>query len=261
MIIKKLKNKGFKVVLGGTGGDEFFAGYLIHHLYYLKSLKKDTLKFNNYYKSWSKDVRPLIRSKYLNDFNFFMKNSEKTNSNLTPFLENQKLIKKVKKIKSSSKKILPDSLKNFLLSEIYNSSLPAQLYPADNISMYHGVENRSPILSKDIYKLSFSSPNDYLLRNGYGKYILRDVTSKLIHKKISWSRNKVGFYTDIKNIFNTSSKKFKKKLFQSKKINSFINKKEIEKLLNSKKKISNSQSHFIFSILNFSILEKYYGAK
>ena len=52
-------------------------------------------------------------------------------------------------------------------------------------------------------------------------------------------------YTGIENIFNTNDK-ILKKIIQSKKINSLINKEEVEKLLNSKK-LSNSQSHFIFN--------------
>ena len=86
-IIKKIKAKGFKVVLGGAGGDELFAGYYIHGLYYLKSILHKKNLFKNCYAEWDNKVRPLIRSKYLNDFKFFLKNSNKINSNLTPFLE------------------------------------------------------------------------------------------------------------------------------------------------------------------------------
>ena len=157
------------------------------------------------------------------------------------------------------KKFIKNDLKNFLYHELFYSSLPAQLNPADNISLYHGIENRSPILTKDIYKISFQSKNEYFLKNGYGKYLLRDISTNLIDNQISWSRNKVGFYSDFKNIFNIRSKSFRQKLFQSKKINSFLDKKKIINLLDSDKKLSNSQSHFLFSILNFSILDKHYG--
>ena len=216
-------------------------------------------KFIKYYQDWSKNVKPFVRSRYLDDYNFFLKNLSNLNSNLTPFLENQNLLAKKVKKKILYKKIFKDELKNFLFHEIFYSSLPAQLNPADNISMFHGVEHRSPILNKELYKISFSTKNEFLLKNGYGKFVLRDILSNILDYEIAWSRNKVGFYTGIENIFNTNDKNFKKKLFQSKKINSLINKEEVEKLLNSKKKLSNSQSHFIFSILNFVILEKYYG--
>ena len=85
--------------------------------------------------------------------------------------------------------------------------------------------------------ISFSIKNEFLLKNGYGKFILRDILSNNLDHEIAWSRNKIGFYTGIENIFDINDKKFKKKLFQSKKINSLINKDEIEKLLKSKKKI------------------------
>ena len=215
--------------MGGAGGDEFFAGYYIHHLLHLKNLKKNKLGFSQYYNDWYKNVRPLVRSKYLNDFYFFLKNSKKINSNLTPFLENRNLLKKKIKKKIEEKIVFKDELKNFLYHEIFYSSLPAQLVPADNISMFHGVEHRSPILNKDLFRLSFSIKNDHLIKNGYGKFVLRDILSNYLNKKIAWSRNKVGFFTDIKNIFDIKDKNFKKLLFQSKKINSLVNIKEVEK--------------------------------
>lgn len=258
-IIKKIKSKGFKVVLGGAGGDELFAGYYIHNLYYLKSILNKKKLFKDYYAEWNAKVRPLIRSKYLNDFKFFLKNSNKINSNLTPFLENEEFLKKKNHKMFINKKFIKNDLKNFLYYEIFYSSLPAQLNPADNISMYHGIENRSPILTKDIYNISFQSKNEYFLNNGFGKYLLRDISTSYIDNQISWSRNKIGFYSDLKNIFDIDSKSFRQKLFQSKKINSYLDKQKIINLLDSGKKLSNSQSHFLFSILNFSILDKYYG--
>ena len=69
-ILSKIKKSGFKVVLGGAGGDELFAGYYIHHLFYLKSLRQKS-KFIKYYQDWSKNVKPFVRSRYLNDYNFF----------------------------------------------------------------------------------------------------------------------------------------------------------------------------------------------
>ncbi len=257
-ILKKIKNKGFKVVLGGAGGDEFFAGYYIHHLFYLKSIKNKK-KFEDYYKVWSKNIKPLIRSKFLNDYKFFLRNSSITNSNLTPFLENKIFIRKKLNYKIRYKNFLKDELKNFLFHEIFYSSLPAQLNPADNISMYYGIEHRSPILNQNLLKLTLSSQNEYLLKDGYGKFILRDILSEFSHKDIAWSKNKIGFYSDFKNIFDVKDKVFRRELFKSKRINKFLNKERIIKLLNSKKRLSNSQSHFIFSVLNLSILDNCYG--
>ena len=257
-ILDKIKQRGFKVVLGGAGGDEFFAGYFIHHLFYLQSLKNKK-KFENYYKVWFKNIKPLVRSKYLNDYQFFLKNSSTTNSNLTPFLENKIFLKKKINYKLNYKKILKDELKNYLFHEIFYSSLPAQLNPADNISMYYGIEHRSPILNQKLLGLSFSCRNEYLLRNGYGKFILRDILSEFSHEDVAWSKNKIGFYTDFRNVFDVNDKFFKKELFRSKRINKFLNKDKIIEFLNSKKRLSNSQSHFLFSILNLSILDSYYG--
>ena len=38
-LCKKIKQKNYKVILSGIGGDEFFSGYYIHHFHYLKSIE------------------------------------------------------------------------------------------------------------------------------------------------------------------------------------------------------------------------------
>ena len=59
--------------------------------------------------------------------------------------------------------------------------------------MYYGIEHRSPILNQKLLGLSFSCRNEYLLRNGYGKFILRDILSEFSHEDVAWSKNKIGF--------------------------------------------------------------------
>ena len=90
--------------------------------------------------------------------------------------------------------------------------------PADNISMFHGVEHRSPILNKDLFRLSFSIKNDHLIKNGYGKFVLRDILSNYLNKKIAWSRNKVGFLLILKIYLILKTKILRSYYFKVKKL-------------------------------------------
>ena len=74
-------------------------------------------------------------------------------------------------------------------------------------------------------------------------------TMKGIVEKILQSKNKIGFNMNIQSIFNISSEKFREKLFQNNKLNSLINLKEINKVIN-KDKVNNQESHMLFSLLN-----------
>ena len=80
----------------------------------------------------------------------------------------------------------------------------------------------------------------------------------IVEKKILKSKNKVGFNMNIQSIFNIQSDKFREKLFQSNKLNSLINLKEINKVL-KKDKINNQESHMLFSVLNLASFLEIYG--
>ena len=67
IVCKKIKSKGFKVILTGIGGDELFKGYYHHFLSFLYSIKKKNY-FKKYLKLWEKNQKPYIRSKEYRDF-------------------------------------------------------------------------------------------------------------------------------------------------------------------------------------------------
>ena len=46
-LCEKIKKKKYKVILTGTGGDEMFAGYYIHQLHYLFSIKYSKILIKN----------------------------------------------------------------------------------------------------------------------------------------------------------------------------------------------------------------------
>ena len=95
------------------------------------------------------------------------------------------------------KKFLKDYFKNELYKEIFYSSLPPQIFATDSISMYYNIESRLPLLSKKLYNLSFSYPNNFLIRNAYNKAIFRDSLKKTMPKEIINKREKVGFFKKI----------------------------------------------------------------
>ena len=70
--VKKLRKK-YKVILTGTGGDEMFAGYYIHQLHYLFSIKYSK-NFNKKYEEWQKKLVPLLRNNFLRNYKLYEKN-------------------------------------------------------------------------------------------------------------------------------------------------------------------------------------------
>ena len=222
--VKKLRKK-YKVILTGTGGDEMFAGYYIHQLHYLFSIKYSK-NFNKKYEEWQKKLVPLLRNNFLRNYKLYEKKIKKKNDLMFyDFLTLKEYFKNYKLIKNKDYKANSNYFKKSLLNDLFNYSLPSQIAAIDNISMFHGLESRAPFLSKDLYEKSFSYPNDYLINAGFGKYILRKSLKKVVDDEILDNRDKVGFFININNLFNFQDQKILKLLYSNKFINSLIDKK------------------------------------
>ena len=136
-------------------------------------------------------------------------------------------------------KFLNDYFKNELYKEIFYSALPPQIYATDAISMYHNLESR-PLLSKKLYDLSFSCPNDFLIRDGFNKAIFRKSLMNKVPSEVLNKREKVGFYKDIDEFFDLTDSKIVRFLLSNNFVNSFLNVKLFKKMLSKKGKIIKS---------------------
>ena len=254
-----IKKKKHKVILSGTGGDEIFAGYYSHHLHYLNSIYKDKKKFKHKYNEWTKLVTPFIRSEDLKNFKKYKNNINKIDPSKTEYIHIKKYFKNYKNKKSINDKYFKDFLKNELYKELMYTSLPPQVIATDNISMYHGLEARCPLLSHKLYNLSFSLPGDFLIRGGFNKAIFRDSLNGIVDKEILSNREKIGFFTRIDQFFDFKNKSFQKIILENEFVNSIININSVKKLLLNKKK-DNQECHLIFGILNTILLLKKYSS-
>ena len=58
-------------------------------------------------------------------------------------------------------------------------------------------------------EFAYSIPDKYLIRKGYGKYILREAVAGILNDKVRMDRRKKGFNASINTIFNFSDKNFR----------------------------------------------------
>jgi len=104
----------------------------------------------------------------------------------------------------------------------------------DRASMYNGLEVRSPFLSKSILHFSHSLPNNYKLKNGHTKLILRQMASDIFSKSISY-RKKHGFAIPLAQMIRGPLKEKIQETLLSENIpiSQYFNKNKLEKLLSS----------------------------
>jgi asparagine synthase (glutamine-hydrolysing) len=182
LIFKLIKeNSDIKVVLSGQGGDELLMGYLKYFFFYLKQLIK-----KNDYLAFSREVlSSLLHRTVLTQFKFnlgkrYIRSNQQ--NNLSFLLVNYDLEKiwDVSTIRDRQEKDI----------DLY--SVPNLNRYEDRNSMAHSIESRTPFLDHRLVNFCLSLGEQYKIKNGWTKYILRRSITEL-PKEISWRRDKRNF--------------------------------------------------------------------
>ena len=135
-----------------------------------------------------------------------------------------------------------------MINELKHEIVPPILYQDDLNSMKYSVENRSPYLDKELYKLSLMLPESLLIKNGLLKYLLRKVGEEFVsNKEILYNKKKIGFNISANSIFNFNSEAFRKFIYSDSRIFEIINKKNIKKILFSN---DFADRNFIFNLIS-----------
>lgn len=192
-LMKGVHENGYKVIIGGSGGDELFAGYYDHHLYYLRSLRDD-LNFWAAMGDWLKYVKPLIRNLQL--WNVQVGRQHLYYSLLGWILEN------VRPEAFDEADFCSDELRNRMLNELFYETMPVMLHEDDLNAMQFSVENRTPFLDRKLFEFSLTIPTKLLIRNGYGKAVLREAMKGIVPGFVLKERRKTGFNIGIQEVFN-----------------------------------------------------------
>ena len=87
------------------------------------------------------------------------------------------------------------TLRERLVHDLFEGSLPALLRYEDKNAMRFSLEGRVPFLDLDLVRFVFAQPDDAVIGGGWNKRMLRDAVTDLLPTSITRRRNKIGFTT------------------------------------------------------------------
>ena len=252
-LFKKVKKSGYRLTFSGFGADEIFSGYYDHHLLYLNEIKNNKKLFKISYENWKKNILPLTRNPILkNHINFIKKeNLMKHTYQIEKFKDG--IFKKKKKVAFVEEKYANSLMKNRMINQIRNETVPDGLKEDDMNSMYHSIEHRSPFLDSKLFSECLNMPSDYYIKNGMAKWPLRKIVEGIVPDKIRLNSRKTGFNAPFENLFDLKDKKNINFLLNDSELFDIIEKKKLLKLIEKNKNFSSVENNFLFNFISTKI--------
>jgi len=197
LVMKAIRDAGYRVTLDGQGADEFLAGYDT----YLPKFAVSQL-FKGKIVDALSIVRALSKSGRLSYFNFMKLLGgmilrgpirEVLRSKLAKLPDYKHINEEYTQHFASS---APKAFRDLLHYTLLNSSLPTLLRYADRNSMFFSVEGRVPFLNVELVEYIASLPDEFIIsRDGRTKFIFREAMRGIVPNEILDRVDKIGFET------------------------------------------------------------------
>ncbi len=209
--LASVASKKFKVAITGEGGDELFGGYgrYRHHNFFKKELFKGAFR----------------KQRKFND-NYWQFETNQT------FIENLGLTR----------------IQKYQFFDYYNWLPNNLLVKLDRCLMSYGMEGRTPLIDKNLFKNFFFINDKYKIKNGLGKFFIRNFLDSRIKYYDAFAK-KEGFTIPIEKWLPKHSKFFLEFLPKIEILRVFFDQDEIKELCKSvahNKKAIRCVWHMIF---------------
>ena len=185
-VFRTVRQAGIKVLLGGQGGDEAFAGY---RKFFVVAVRQALA---------SRDQREVLRLLFSLGLmlSHEIRNAGVYWQSLGRYRREPGFAFRLLDWASPCANLWGDaggSLATRQIEDIQRWSMPSLLRYEDRNSMGYGVETRLPFMDYRLVELALALPMRLKIANGYGKWALRRITAGVLPDAIRLKRVKRGF--------------------------------------------------------------------
>jgi asparagine synthase (glutamine-hydrolysing) len=189
-VFELAKSAGMTVVIDGQGGDELFCGYYRYLGARLLELIKER-RWRNLVASLGRGgaagVRHLVDAALrpaFGDFEAALRSSRWKSRLIEPAFSEG----------GSGGEKLPQGVVDLAYRDFFETSLPKLLRFEDRNSMAVSIESRVPFADdRDLIAFMHSQSSEYLVKDGWTKYVLRAAMNGRVPAEILWQTRKIGF--------------------------------------------------------------------
>ncbi len=233
-MISKLASGHLKVVLGGTGGDEIFGGYVRYLISYfeqcIKGAIEGTMHSGNFVVTYEsiipnlaalRNYKPLLKEfwreglfedrdkRYFRLINRANGLSGEINwDRLEPYSAFE-TFRSIFWGDNVEKKSYFDSMTHF----DFKTLLPALLQVEDRMSMAHGLESRVPLLDHPLVEIAATIPSNIKFENGQLKHLMKSTFRQNLPDVVNQRADKMGFPVPLSEWMQGELKDFVQDIF------------------------------------------------
>jgi asparagine synthase (glutamine-hydrolysing) len=257
LLMQRVAEHGYKIVVSGTAADEIFSGYFDHHNAYLAEMAADGAQHAMALSNWQAYIEPIVRNPYLKDPDIFRRDPSFRDHIYLDAKEFARHLTFEWAEPFSEQCYTQGLLRNRMLNELFHEVVPIILHEDDMNAMSCSIENRSPFLDRSLFEFGNAVPTRHLVRDGRAKAVLRDAMRGIVPDIVLDCRRKVGFNASIKDLLPIEDEASREALLADGPIYDFVKRDVVERLLDEPG-LANSRSKFLFNFICASLFLKSY---
>jgi len=216
-------------------------------------------RYDAYRRGWTAHVKPAVRNPFLSNPDLFVNDPGFRDHIYLDAAGFSAYLTKPWSEPFSETSYTKDLLRNRMYNELFHEATPVILHEDDLNAMYFSIENRSPFLDRSLFEHAARIPTRHLMRDGFGKVVLRDAMRGIVPDPILDSRRKVGFNAPIFSFLDVNDPGVRAQLLERSPVWDLVRRDKMESLLD-KAQLPNSQSKFLFYFLCAKLfLEEFAG--